>query len=64
MPKPVTLPLPAVLYLLVLDNLGDSWEYGRLHAPEAIEVFHKTLEFAVTFPSRTQSIRACIRLSA
>lgn len=61
---PETIALPSILYLLLLDRLGDSWTYGRAHYPYAFWHYRETLDLMHELSFRVSSKPAATRLTA
>ena len=61
---PETISLPGILYLCLLDRLGDSWEHGQHQYPYAWWHYRETIDLMRELPSRVSSTRAAIRLTA
>jgi hypothetical protein len=59
----ITLRLPAILYLCILDRLGEAWHYGQLGYAPAFGFFSDTLAVAESLPGKA-GVRASIRLTA
>jgi hypothetical protein len=56
--------LPAILYLALLDRLGDSWHYGALQYPGAAPLHADTLALIEALPGLARLPKCSVRISA
>jgi hypothetical protein len=56
--------VPAILYLALLDRLGDAWAYGALDYPHAAQLHTDTLNLIESLPSLGKFPKCSVRLSA